>query len=818
MVLMMMVPMVFGNNVVFAASGDVYISASSANGGNDIDEGDDFDLYLEIQNDSGADIENVWVSFGAGASFQPSESGRDKPFSESITAGDSDNNTFRLFYTGGNDKNLPIAITYDDANGDSQTVNTSIYIRNADPEEDRPDPGPSTPVDTQKYKPVLELGSASIPQGKAGETLIIPLTITNPTNYEAKEIKITPDFSATDNPFSIEQMIVYQTIESLKSKKTATVEFQLRIDKYAEKKTYTLPLKIEYKNVYKDSFTEEKVIYINITNTNLPPQLVVREAKSSLPEIPEEENFTVTFDVWNMGTIEAKNVTVDLKPNENFYFLDNLTKNYLFEMKGIQHHEITYSLRPKKDLPTGTYGITILLQHDGVQAPTEYTMYVTVQDNEEEEEEEEKDDIDIVTDNIITPQESILVEQPFTVSLDVKNQGTTEAESVKITVEGGEKILPQSLNVININDMKPGDSIPLAFSFVAAKDSESKSYPIKVVIEYKNNDEAVKKEQYMGVLIENPEEDEDEDTTLNTIPKIIISEYSMDPVMVNAGENFTLQMKFLNTNKLKAVQNLKITLVVNESSEETGSVFTPVQSSNTFYIDYLAPGETSEKEMMMYTIPDAKAKTYVVKAVFEYEYEEQEQLKTNNMEDLFGIPVVQPAKLETTDVIVSEPAFVGEPVYISSEFYNMGKVTLSNLMVKVEGDFDTKESNYFVGNFDMGMSDYYEAAITPFNMGETKGLLVYTFEDAAGQEHRIEKEFTVNAMEAAPVMNPDFPGMDPGNMDPGMMDPGMMGPEGSKFPVLPVAIGGGVVVLIVVFIIIRKRRKRKKELMLDEDI
>ena len=40
--------------------------------------------------------------------------------------------------------------------------------------------------------------------------------------------------------------------------------------------------------------------------------------------------------------------------------------------------------------------------------------------------------------------------------------------------------------------------------------------------------------------------------------------------------------------------------------------------------------------MVMYTIPDAQAKTYVVKALFEYEYEEDEQLKTNNMEDLLA--------------------------------------------------------------------------------------------------------------------------------------------------------------------------------------
>jgi len=462
------------------------------------------------------------------------------------------------------------------------------------------------------------------------------------------------------------------------------------------------------------------------------------------------------------------------------------------------------------------------MQHDGADEEL-YPLYVPVEGKaEEEEEEEEKDDINIITENIQAPEGTVLVEQPFTASFSVKNTGTTIAESVKITVDGGDKILPRSLNVLTLTNINPGESVPVAFSFVATKDSESRTYPIKAVVEYMNNDESIRKEQYMGVQISNPEKDkeeeeEEEDTTLNTVPKIIISEYSTDPVMVNAGENFTLRMKFLNTSKVKAVENMKITLVVNESSEQTGSVFSPVQSSNTFYIAHLAPGQTSEKEMMMYTIPDAKAKTYVVKASFEYEYEEKDQLKTNTMEDLFGIPVVQPAKLETSDVIVSEPAIVGEPVYLTSEFYNMGKVTLSNLMVKVEGDFNTKESNYFVGNFEMGMSDYYEAPVTPLTPGETKGLLVFTFEDSAGKEHRIEKEFTVNAMESSPVINPGFP-MDPGMMDPGMMDPGMEGMKGPRLPIIPIAIGAGVIILIVVFIIIRKRRKKKKEMMLDENI
>lgn len=90
--------------------------------------------------------------------------------------------------------------------------------------------------------------------------------------------------------------------------------------------------------------------------------------------------------------------------------------------------------------------------------------------------------------------------------MDVKNTGSTAAENVKIMVETDDKILPQSLNVMIINKIEAGESVPVAFSFITAKDSESRSYPIKAVIEYKNGEESVKKEQYMGVLVECTEE------------------------------------------------------------------------------------------------------------------------------------------------------------------------------------------------------------------------------------------------------------------------------------------------------------------------
>jgi hypothetical protein len=582
-----MMSMVFSGFNVFAAGGNVSIE-HKANDGNTIFIDDIFTLELTIQNNSGGDISKVWVSAEPSTSFTQSGGAY---FIDSISAGDSGVAELDIRYTGYSGSSYPsitININYLDGNGKPDSDSETLTISNVEKEIT---PGPTkTPsvTDTTKYKPVLELESSAIPEGRAGGIIRIPISLTNVSDYQAKEIKITPVLSE-DNPFSIDQMVIYERIEKILSKQTGRVEFQFEIDKNAQSKTYVIPFNIEYKNVYGDSFDQQIPIRVKITNTSVPPQLVVREAKSSLDEIHEDQEFTVTFDVWNVGTISAENVTVDLERNDNFYILDNFTKHYIPELKGIQNREITYTLKTKKEMESGTYPITIILKGKDMN-PEEYTMYVNVLGTEDEEEEEEKDDINIVTENITTPQGVVMAEQPFTVSFNIKNIGTTKADTIKLTVDGGDKILPQSLNMMIFSDVEPGESIPVAFSFMAAKDSESKTYPIKAVIEYTNNGETIRKEQYMGVLIESPEEDEDEedDKTLNTVPKIIISEYSMDPAMVNAGENFTLYMKFLNTSKIKAVQNMKITLVISERSEETGSVFTPVQSSNTFYIDYLA--------------------------------------------------------------------------------------------------------------------------------------------------------------------------------------------------------------------------------------
>lgn len=139
------------------------------------------------------------------------------------------------------------------------------------------------------------------------------------------------------------------------------------------------------------------------------------------------------------------------------------------------------------------------------------------------------------------------------------------------------------------------------FTFAPTGNASSRNYTIEIKVEYKIGSKEYSFTQYAGANVTNPKKDEeDDDDKKESKPKIIVSDYKCDPVIVMAGKNFDLTMTFLNTHYQKTVKNVKmyLTMVEETSSEndKSGNVFTPVNSSNTFYYDSIAPKKTVRKQ------------------------------------------------------------------------------------------------------------------------------------------------------------------------------------------------------------------------------
>ena len=132
-----------------------------------------------------------------------------------IGAGAEEEAVFEFIYTGGTDKDLPVVIHYKDEEGNPHVKADNIFIRNANSESSSGGGGGGG-FDKETIRPNLVIGSKAIPEGNAGSKISIPLTITNMSNYEARNIKITPQLP--DGIFVIDQMMLDKTVGSIPAK------------------------------------------------------------------------------------------------------------------------------------------------------------------------------------------------------------------------------------------------------------------------------------------------------------------------------------------------------------------------------------------------------------------------------------------------------------------------------------------------------------------------------------------------------------------------------------------------------------------------
>lgn len=326
------------------------------------------------------------------------------------------------------------------------------------------------------------------------------------------------------------------------------------------------------------------------------------------------------------------------------------------------------------------------------------------------------------------------------------------------------------------------------------------SYGLTLKIDYKDpSGKDVSEEQQFFIPVIN----NDSPSTGNnkSVPKLILQQYNCNPSIVKAGENFQLSLNFFNTNKDKTIQNIKIYFTMTDASE-SGNIFTPVNSSNTIFIDSIGPKESVSKSLEFFTIPDAKARTYNLTANFEYEDTDKNEFKAS---EIIGIPVNQQVRLETGEISFPPEAYVGQPTPVSLEFFNMGKVMLRNLMVTINGDFEKQNGKYFVGNFDIGGNEYFESSIIPKTAGNLSGFITISFEDPTGKPIEIKKDFTMNVLESPPM---------PEGIPPEAMKPQNNKKLGKKQWIY---IGLAAVAGITTLVIIRKKIKKKKGgLTLDE--
>lgn len=430
-------------------------------------------------------------------------------------------------------------------------------------------------------------------------------------------------------------------------------------------------------------------------------------------------------------------------------------------------------------------------------------------------------DSQLIIQDLKFPSATLGVNKTFDVSFKIRNQGQSIAKRIRASAKSDDPsgVVSRTVSDILVRDLAPGEEETVSYKFFTTKGGSTKNYPINIKIEYLDDFTESKEpktvEQIVGVFLNNPENVGDGKDAKKSTPKLIIDRYEFEPKLPLAGNEFEMNLSFYNTNAKKAVKNIKIDLTSQDTSKSDSntagsSVFTPVDSSNTFYIGRIAPSGKVEKTIKMFVVPDATAKTYNITANFEYEDDENNEYKSS---ENIGVPVYQESKLDIDPINYQTNAMVGDNIPITANFYNTGKVTLYNFKVTLTADNATvNNGTYYIGNFNSGRQDVYEGSIMPNEAGEIKGKLKFTYEDSTGEVKEKEEDINITVEEAPPV-------------DPNMGPDGMPLPDGAmgdtpwyKKPLfyIPVAL---VILGAIGFVVFKKLKNKKKEkdLKIDED-
>lgn len=540
----------------------------------------------------------------------------------------------------------------------------------------------------------------------------------------------------------------------------------------------------------------------NVDTSKLKPVITINEPTKMEHYVSTiNKPFVVKLD--SLNSYPAKNVTVTIAGSNELPFrreTSELSKTITdFNPKSSQEVSFNVNLSPVSQSKVYEIPITVTYENQyGDSYSVSESRFIKVANFEIEP------TLSVIESTIQNTELNSNTGDVLTIC--VANSGTREASDIRVTLSGFTAdgvLLNKDVPTKTKYTLGSGGEANFAYSIHTNEIKESRTVTLTAKVDYIDElGKTYSKEFPVYIPVKSKD---DKESSEGSRPKPIVASYNYGAEYAMAGEEFVLTVDIKNTSKSTAVKNAKITF------ESEDNVFTPVNSSNSVFVDYIPADGTITTSIPLKTKIDASVKIYKVTVTAEYEdgqgnaYDSQKQPYKES--ETLSVAVAQPTRLEFADPILPFNPEAGRNMSIEQEFFNMGKSTMYNMMVKLEGNFETNEGTYFVGNFDAGRQEYYSASIMVREPGPVEGKLIFSYEDALGQINTFEKEFAFEVMAA---QENEFPGGgDFGPVDPNGGFPPMEEEKGTNW----LLYGGiaGAFALVVIIVLVRRRIKRKRE-------
>ena len=231
----------------------------------------------------------------------------------------------------------------------------------------------------------------------------------------------------------------------------------------------------------------------------------------------------------------------------------------------------------------------------------------------------------------------------------------------------------------------------------------------------------------------------DKDTT-TSVPKLIIESYKLSSDKIYAGETFDLEFTIKNTSDSTNLQNVQIHI---KDAGETATIVPASGGSNTLYISKIGKGQSSSQKVSLQTAPDATAKAYTLNVDFSYESASTNAAHTAN--ETIAVPILQKIRLKCDEpTVYDDVSYLDSSTSMSIKMYNMGRSSIYNCIVDVEGNGLKLEESYFGGTLSAGSTLAADISVIPSEAGDIQGTVVISYEDVYGEPGEERLPFTLH--------------------------------------------------------------------------
>ncbi len=762
-----------------------------------VTEGTEFTLRIEFENKSDEELGDILLDFSLSDDVIVKAGGSTVQYTEGTLEPDAAAEiSIPLKYTGsGGNTKIPVRFIYSYPDGGSGETMTYVYVNAI--ATGTPGPVP----DTSKFKPLLQVSLIGEDNVFAGYTNEIKIRIHNlNTIFSARNV-VLKSMLPSGSPLSNISFFGYGIIGEIKQGEYIDVTMNVTVDKFAEDGTVVIPLKLSYSNIWNDEFVSEADILVKVIDPADPVRIIISDITTSPGTVDAGSEFDLDIELVNSGTYYAENVKLvfyDLS-TDGFMMVSGSNTIAAGSISGNGTYTASIRLRASEDMKNGSFPLGVRLEYeDERKNETSQTQQIWIPVKGRDETYSSVSFASLsVSAAKIDPSDS------FTVKAVIKNEGNEAAKLVKIqAASGSTSVYATTQDTFFIQTLQPGESKTLSFGFEALEDAPKGLVPVILSMDVPDGKGGTMTISQSVSVFQNGKPTADDPG--KDIPRIIINSYVTDPNVVKAGEDFLLDVGFENTHSEKTIYNIKVSFNVSESSSETGNVFSPIDSSNTIYIDSIEPKGIMTKQLHLYTITDAKAKTYTVTFSFDYQDAAGNPFKSD---EIIGIPVYQPSRFEISEPYLPPEVIAGQPLYLYFEMYNLGKNTLYNVKLRVEG-VDAEPKSAYYGNFEPGYNEYAELSIIPAAAGSVTAVIIVSYEDASGEINQTTREVYLNVIDM-PIDGGDMEPWPPDGLPDNNDTEQTAGFFGSlTFKLLAAVLAAGIIVSVV--IIVKKKRREGK--------